>query len=100
MKYLISEISYQEGTNIHTIEQRTLTTDYLNTPIVNLEIQKERKVLPELLITSSVEDKLFPEAMKTIEIEKTYIHVNDQCGFVFETNKNLKDGSLMIEKYS
>lgn len=100
LKSLISEISYQEGTNIHTIVQRILTIDYLNTPIVNLEIQKEKKALPELLITSSAKDKLFPEVMKIIEIEKTSIHVNDQYDSVFETHMILKDGSLMIEKYS
>ncbi len=98
LKYLISEMTYKNGTNIHTIEQRTLTTDYNNVPITNIVIKRERKAVQQLLISSS-KDEIFPEAMKDIEIEKTSIHVNDNCGSVFETYTNLNDSSLMLEKY-
>lgn len=92
-------MTYKEGFNIHTIEQRTLTTDYNNFPIANMVIKREKKAVQQLLISSSSKDEIFPEAMKDIEIEKTSIHVNNNCGSVFETYTNLNDNSLILEKY-
>ncbi len=96
-KYLVSEIVYEKNKNIHTIEQRTLTTDYHNAPIVNVTIEREKKAISQLLITSSSQDDIFPEAMKDIEIEKTGIHVDNYCGSVFETYEGYD--TLILEKY-
>lgn len=99
LKYLISKMTYKKGIDIHTIEQRTLTTDYSNVPITNIVIKRTRKAMHQLLISSSAKDEIFPESMKNIEIEKICIHVNDECGSVFETYTNINDSSLMLEKY-
>lgn len=49
LKYLISKINYKaHDNNVHTIEQRTLTSNYSNTPIVNIIIEKERKAIQQL----------------------------------------------------
>lgn len=97
LKYLVSKIKYDNGTNIHTIKQETLTSDYNSAPIVNIMIEGQRKSINQFLISSSPKDETIPEAMKDIEVEKTTIHVNNNCGSVFEQYTYLND--LMVEKY-
>lgn len=97
LKYLVSEIKYDNGTNIRTIKQETLTSDYNSAPIVNIIVEGQRTSINQLLISSSPKDVTIPEAMKDIEVEKTKIHVNNNCGSVFITYTNLND--LMVEKY-
>lgn len=99
LKLLISEITFKKDGNIHTIEQQTLTSNYNSVPIVNIIIERKKKALQQLLISSNSKDEIFPESMKDIEIETTSIHVNNYCGSVFETYTKLSDDSLILEKY-
>ncbi|MDE5830162.1 MAG: hypothetical protein K2H53_00140 [Clostridia bacterium] len=97
LKYLISEIKIDNGTDIHTIKQETLTSDYKAVPIVNIVVEGQRKSVNQFLISSSPKDETIPEAMKDIEVEKTMIYVNNTYGSHFETYTYLND--LMVEKY-
>ena len=99
LKLLISKITFQKDGNVRTIEQQTLTSDYNNVPIVNIVIEREKKALQQLLISSNSKDEIFPESMRDIEIETTSIHVDNHCGSVFKTYTKLNDDSVMLEKY-
>lgn len=99
LKFLISKITFKKDGNIHTIEQQTLTSEYSTVPIVNIVIEREKKALQQLLISSDSKDDIFPESMKDIEIETTCIYVNNTCGSVFKKYIKANDGSLILEKY-
>lgn len=99
LKYIVSEMTYKDDKNVYTLIQHTFTTNYYNTPIVNIIIETQKKAIEQLLVSSKTLDTAFPKIMRTIEIEKTNILINDTYHSAFETYKNLDTGSFMLEKY-
>lgn len=85
--------------NLHTVDLKVLIADNNDIPLVNIIIEKEKKAIEQLLINSVAKDDIFLDCEKNIEIKKTTIYVNGECGSTFETYTNLKERTLMLEKY-
>lgn len=100
--FLDSNISYIEKGNAKNIRQLTLTTDYNKAPIVNIVIEEDKKSIQNFLTSVNValsSEANLPDRMKIIGVQKASFHINEECGSVFETYKNLIDNSLLVEKY-
>lgn len=101
LKYLDSKIKYRkiDGKTIHTVRQITITPDYKEYPLINIIIEEDKKAIQQFLVSSNPDDSIIPDEDKTIGFLKSEIQVNGRCGAIFETLTDIKNQSLLLERY-
>lgn len=102
LQFLDSVVSYKEknSVNVRTTRQITISSDYLERPLVNITINNDKKAVQQLLTKLESSDIIFPGNERNIGIEKICIHVEDQCGSEFTRYTDLSSNKLMLEKYT